>query len=72
MEKTITIKKLAITNVPAEYQAEEGCVAFQMVQISYSFYGKNMTETFDTKITADGQQFVIGGNGFIRDGFKIA
>ena len=30
-----------------------------------------MTDTFDTKILANGDQIVISGNGFIKDGFKI-
>ena len=65
------IEKLQITQVPVKYQKSEKCVAFQLVKIYYSFYGKEMSETFDTKITKNGEQFIISGNGFIKDGFKI-
>jgi len=71
MTTGIKIQKLQIVNVPAEYQKEEGCVAFQMVKLTYNFYGKEMSENFDTKILSNGSQFVISGNGFIKDGFKI-
>lgn len=67
----MTIEKLNLISVPVEYQQEEGCVAFQMVKITYSFYGKEMTEMFDTKILATGEQLIISGNGFINDGTKI-
>jgi hypothetical protein len=65
------IEKLTKTNVPVEFQKEEGCVAFQMVKIKYSFYGSEMSEMFDTKIIENGKQFIINGNGFIKDGFQI-
>jgi len=71
MKNAIEIKKLNLVQVPAEFQKEEGCVAFQMVQLTYSFYGKVMTEYFDTKILANGTQYVINGNGFIKDNFII-
>jgi len=65
------IEKLTKTNVPVEFQNEEGCVAFQIVKITYSFYGSEMSELFDTKILENGKQFIINGNGFIKDGFQI-
>lgn len=67
----IKIKKLNLVQVPTEFQEEEGCVAFQMVELSYSFYGSLMTERFDTKILPNGKQLVINGNGFIKDNFEI-
>ena len=69
--KAIEIKKGQIINVPAEYQDEEGCVAFQMVEFSYMFYGSKQTDTLDTKILKDGTQIVINGNGFISEGTTI-
>jgi hypothetical protein len=69
--KTIEIKKMSLVEVPDEYQKEEGCTAFQMVQLTYSFYGKVMTENFDTKILHNGKQIVINGNGFIKNNFEI-
>ncbi len=68
---TIQTKKLQLVEVPVQYQKEENCVAFQMVQLTYSFYGKEMIEMFDTKILKNGEQIVINGNGFIKNGFKI-
>lgn len=67
----IQTKKLQIVEVPPQFQKEEGCVAFQKVELTYLFYGKLMTETFDTKILKNGSQFVINGNGFVKDGLKI-
>jgi len=71
MSNAIQTKKLQRVDVPTEYQQEEGCIAFQMVEITYNFYGKQMSETFDTKILADGSQLVISGNGFIKDNFQL-
>ncbi len=66
-----TITKLHLTEVPAQYQKEEGCVAFQKIQIEYSFYGCKRSEIFDTKILSDGSQYIIDGSGFFKDGYKI-
>lgn len=71
MANAIQIQKLQLVEVPSQYQDKEGCVAFQIVKLTYSFYGKQMNEIFDTKILADGKQYVISGNGFIKDGFEI-
>lgn len=69
--KNVNITKLQKTNVPVEFQKEEGCVAFQMVKFEYAFYGKHQTDIIDTKILADGRQLVIDGNGFIKSGYEI-
>ena len=71
MTQAIQVKKLQKVEVPEKHQKEEGCVAFQKVQITYCFYGKQMTELFDTKMLANGKQMVISGNGFIKDNFEI-
>ena len=65
------VEKLTKVNVPVEFQKEENCVAFQMVKITYSFYGSEMSEMFDTKILTNGTQIIVNGNGFIKDGFQI-
>ena len=67
----IKIEKLQKIEVPTQYQKEEGCIAFQMVKLTYTFYGKQMTENFDTKIFKNGKQIIINGNGFIKSGFEI-
>ena len=69
--KAIQITKLAITEVPVEFQPEYGCVAFQMVKFEYSFYGAKKVDFLDTKILANGTQLVIDGNGFIKSGTQI-
>ena len=71
MNAAIKIEKLQKVEVPVQYQKAEGCAAFQMVKLTYVFYGKQMTECFDTKILMNGKQIVINGNGFIKDGFEI-
>jgi hypothetical protein len=71
MKTAIKIEKLQITEVPVNYQKEEGCIAFQMVKFTYVFYGKEMTDFLDTKILKNGKQIVCGGNGFINHGFEI-
>jgi hypothetical protein len=69
--KNLTITKGQLVNVPTKFQKSEGCVAFQTIKVSYFFYGAEQTDVLDTKILKDGSQFVITGNGFIKDGFKI-
>lgn len=71
MENAIKTEKLQLVEVPFQFQKEEGCIAFQMVKLTYNFYGKQMSEFFDTKILLCGKQVVINGNGFIKDGFQI-
>lgn len=69
--KNLAIEKMNLVNVPVEFQKEEGCVAFQLIKVTYSFYGSEQSDVLDTKILADGTQLVISGNGFIKDGFQI-
>lgn len=71
MKTAITTKKFTrVENTDAEF-LQAGIVAFQLVQLSHSFYGQEMTEVFDTKIMNDGSQIVIDGNGFIKSGFQL-
>ena len=69
--QAIQIKKLQRVDVPTEYQKEEGCIAFQKVEITFGFYSAKRTQIYDTKILANGKQVVISGDGFIKDGFSI-
>lgn len=68
--KNIKIEKQHVIEVPKEEQYD-GIVAFQMVKMTYAFYGKLIEEMHDTKIMEDGRQFVINGNGFIPQNFEI-
>lgn len=46
-------------------------VVLQLVTIEYNFYGRTMSDTFDTKIDSEGRQFIVSGNGFFEDGKEI-
>ena len=68
--KKVSIKKLNLVSVPEKDQ-EGGAVAFQLVEFTINFFGSIDTFRLDTKITKDGQQTVIGGNGWIPHGYII-
>jgi len=70
MSKQIEIKKLQKVDAPAEF-LDVGVVAFQLVQITISYFGNVMEGVYDTRILADGRQFVIDGDGFIPEGFEV-
>ena len=66
--KKIDIKKLQRVEAPiGEY---ENIIAFQLVEFSINFFGHEETFILDTKITKEGQ-FVIDGNGWIKDGYQV-
>lgn len=67
----LEITKLQKVEVPAEYQKEEGCIAFQLIKVVIDFYGKLIEDVLDTKILQDGRQIVITGNGYIKSGYEI-
>jgi hypothetical protein len=69
--KTLEIVKLQRVENPDAELLSLGIVAFQLVKISYSFYGKLLTNTFDTKIMSDGSQIVIDGDGFLKSGYQL-
>ena len=69
--KTITTKKYnKVTNTDAEL-LNQGIVAFQLVDFTINFYGKEIETTHDTKIMMNGEQIVIGGCGYIKEGFIL-
>ena len=53
------------------YYLKKGIVAFQLVEITFSFFGRVITETYDTKILKDNRQLIIGGDGFIKNDLDI-
>lgn len=70
--KAITVNKMTrVENTDAE-MAAQGIVAFQLVEFVINFYGNETVSVHDTKIMQDGKQFVIGGCGFIPDGYEVA
>ena len=65
-----TIKYNRVENTDLEFK-QKGIVAFQTVKFIVSFYGKEVETTHDTKIMEDGSQFVIGGCGYIKEGYQL-
>ncbi len=69
--KTITITKYnKVENTDKEF-LNDGIVAFQLVKFTINFFGSEIETTHDTKIMKDGRQIVIGGCGFIKDGYEL-
>lgn len=69
--KTITTTKFnRVEDLPAEFIAE-GIVAFQLVKFEINYFGNVIETTHDTKVMKDGRQIVIGGCGFIPDGYTL-
>ena len=65
----MTITKMKRVDLPA---VEDGIVAFQMVEIKGSFYGREVVSMLDTKIMEDGSQVIIDGDGWFKAGTVIA
>ena len=70
--KKITYTKGAIVETPNKQDFKKGIVAFQMVYFKINFFGKIIETNHDTKIMKNGTQIVIGGCGYIPDGFVVA
>lgn len=69
--KTIIANKMGrVANTDAE-MAAQGIVAFQMVEFVINFFGNEITAAHDTRIMQDGKQFVIGGCGYVPDGYEV-
>ncbi len=68
--KTVTANKMNKVEAPAEFKAE-GVVAFQIVNFEINYFGNIIETTHDTKILEDGRQFVIGGCGYIAEGYEV-
>lgn len=70
--KTIVANKLARVENKDDEMLSQGIVAFQMVEFVISFFGSEIISNLDTKIMEDGRQIVIGGDGYIPDGYEVA
>lgn len=66
----IETKKLSKVEAPSDFKAL-GIIAFQVVEFTIDFYGTKIVSTHDTKIMKDGSHFVIGGDGYIPDGYQV-
>ena len=69
--KTITANKLQRVECTDQEMMAQGIVAFQLVEFNINFFGTTVETTHDTKIMNDGRQVVIGGCGFIKEGFEL-
>ena len=65
--KNLEIKKLQKVKAPDDDEN----LFYQLVEFTINFYGQTMTSILDTKITKDGKQIVIDGDGFIEAGYII-
>jgi len=69
--RTITTTKAAkVQNTDKEFLAQ-GIAAFQVVKFVINFYGTEIETVHDTKIMNDGRQIVIGGCGYIPEGYEL-
>ena len=68
--KKITVFKQSKVEAPAEFK-EVGVVAFQVVNFVIDYFENKIECSHDTKIMEDGRQIVIGGDGFIPEGFEV-
>lgn len=70
--KTIVANKLARVENKDDEMLSQGIVAFQIVEFVISFFGSEIISNLYTKIMEDGRQIVIGGDGYIPDGYEVA
>lgn len=69
--KSITLTKYNIVENTDKETLDKGIVAFQLVKFVINFYGNNIENIHNTKIMKDGRQIVIGGCGFIKEGYEL-
>lgn len=69
--KNITLTKKTKVEAPQEFK-KLGVVAFQLVDFVIDYFGNKIECSHDTKIMSDGRQLVIGGDGFIADGYDVS
>ena len=70
--KKITTNKGAKVETTDKEMLQKGIVAFQVVEFIIDFFGNEIETTHDTKILKDGRQIVIGGCGYIKEGYELA
>ncbi len=68
--KKVTINKMSKVEAPKEFKVK-GVVAFQVVNFEINYFGNIIETSHDTRILEDGRQFVIGGCGYIEDGYEV-
>ena len=65
--KNLQIKKLEKVKAPSDDEN----LFYQLVEFTVDFYGQTITSILDTKITKEGKQIVIDGDGFIEAGYIL-
>ncbi len=69
--KALEITKLERVENTDKEMLNQGIVAFQLVKFVVNFFGSKIESILDTKIMSDGRQFVIDGDGFIKQGYEV-
>ena len=69
--KAIELIKGSKVFTPCKDDQKRGIIAFQLVTFKINFYGRVIESTHDTKIMKDGKQLVIGGCGYIKEGYEV-
>ena len=69
--KTIIANKRNMVKAPLEFK-NKGIEFFQIVDFEINYFGKIIKTTHDTKILTNGKQLVIGGCGYIEEGYEVA
>ena len=65
--KNLQIKKLKKVQAPSD----DTNSFYQLVEFTFDFFGQTMVSALDTKITKEGEQIVIEGDGFIKTGYIV-
>lgn len=69
--KTITTTKYNKVENTDKELLNNGIVAFQLVKFVINFFGSEIETIHDTKIMNDGRKIVIGGCGYIKEGYEL-
>lgn len=63
MKKLSIVKHATVIAPNDEHHNNIGIVAFQLIDVSFNFFGTNQCSRYDTKIMKDGRQLIIDGDG---------
>lgn len=69
--KAITLVKGQKVNTTDTQDLQNGITAFQIVKFIINYFGTEIETVHDTKIMKDGRQIVIGGCGYINEGYEL-
>lgn len=69
--KTITLLKGQKVNTTDSEDLKNGIISFQIVKFIINYFGTEIETEHDTKIMSNGRQIVIGGCGYINEGYEL-